>query len=330
MNNNFPPPQRPRRLQQNPQSPPVFAPVNVIMGLLDQSKKRYQTVSEMIRKVDELVRLEDQGFRQLDLEASQMAQLMMQQSGEADPNLHRLGESLQAAKRAGALVRQNLGQARADLEGQVEVEKFLHGELMRWLRGQKPIQMPEPVNGNAPAIAPPPPVQHAQLAQGQAPAQRPQQPVPGQMLPQQPSYFTQTPYGPDPNAAQNAPLPQGGVPNHMFGPYPGQPIGPAYAPAPAVPESLPVTQLPVQRVPIDPHQMQVMPPPPQPQYYPSAEAARAAIPGPPPPVVQTPPVVQYQSAEAAKNVIDASHANNVPIASVPQVNANGQVQKPVS
>lgn len=323
--NNFPP-NRPRRPQQ--QNPNQFAPANVIMALVNQSRNRYEAVGEMLTK-------QDAGFRQLDLEANTIGQLMMQEGGQADPRLHALAASLQAAKRAGAIVRDHLRE-------QLECEKFLQAELIRWLRGQRPIDMAAPQSGNAPPVTPPSQPQPQQLAQGQVPQQQ-QAPQQQQQAPQPPSIFTQTPFGPDPlapqthPAGQNAPaasMPQqhaapppfgfqqmnpnaqGGIPNHMFGPWPGQPLVP-FAPAPP-PESLPVTQLPVQQMPLDPNQQTAMPAPIQTQHYGSPEAARVAIPGPPPPPVAVPPVVQYASPEAAKNVIDASHANNVPVASVQQ------------
>lgn len=315
---NFPPQRRqPRPQQQNPNQ---FAPANVLMALLDQSRKRYAAIAAMIQN-------EDQGFRQLDLDCSTMAQIMMDNGGQANPDLHRLAEQLQETKRAGMM-------ARVNLEGQLECEKFLQGQIVRWLQGKRAVQMAVTATqaGQGGGGAPAPQMNGAspmpQLQQGPVPQQAApqngnpyaspafQQHAPGQVPPQAPA--------PYPQQQQVAPQ---GQPAYMFGPFPGQANVP-FQPAPV--ESLPVTQLPVQHVPIDQGQLQpqVMPPPIPAQQYASPEAARAAIPGPPPPVVAQPPVVQFINPEAAKAAVEQSHANNIPASGVPQ--ANGSSPKPIA
>ena len=123
---NFPPPARRRGKVPQHQE---FAPVNVVLALIGQSKRRCVTYGEMMEK-------QSAGLIQLQMECQQMAGLIRH-----DPQgLNRLAISLHAARSA-------LEKNKLHLEEQIQVELFLQGEFQRWLNGEPPTEFAPPPPG---------------------------------------------------------------------------------------------------------------------------------------------------------------------------------------
>lgn len=143
---NQPPPRRPRKpLREREQQ---FAPVNVVMALIGQSRRRCAAYAEMMEK-------QGMGLVQLQMECQQMAGVI-----RSDPQgLNRLAISLHAARAA-------LEKNKAHLEEQIQVELFLQGEFERWLRGEPPIDFAPPPPGMMRQHVPPQMMPFPQLATG--------------------------------------------------------------------------------------------------------------------------------------------------------------------
>lgn len=126
MNQGFPPARRrgPKNQQQQD-----FAPVNVVMALLSQSRRRVVTFADMVEK-------QGMGLVQLKMECQQMAGLLRR-----DPQgLNRLAIWLQAA---GVRLEKN----KLHIEEQIQFELFLQGEFQRWLSGEPPSDFASPPPG---------------------------------------------------------------------------------------------------------------------------------------------------------------------------------------
>lgn len=143
---NQPPPRRQRKpLREREQQ---FAPVNVVMALIGQSRRRCAAYAEMMEK-------QGMGLVQLHMECQQMAGVI-----RSDPQgLNRLAISLHAARAA-------LEKNKAHLEEQIQVELFLQGEFERWLRGEPPIDFAPPPPGMTRQHVPPQMMPFPQLATG--------------------------------------------------------------------------------------------------------------------------------------------------------------------
>ena len=119
MNRTRPPARRPYGPAQH------YAPAEVLLGLIRQSENRYVTYRELLRR-------QDDGFGQLQIDAQNLAIALAPQGPEATM---RLGTSLDAALTAAAT-------NKALLEQACLAELHLQGELKRWLTGQPPAGPP--------------------------------------------------------------------------------------------------------------------------------------------------------------------------------------------
>ena len=105
--------------------PEHYAPAEVLLGLIRQSENRYATYRDLLRR-------QDDGFGQLQIDAQNLAIALAPQGPEATM---RLGTSLDAALTAAAT-------NKALLEQACLAELHLQGELKRWLTGQPPLGAP--------------------------------------------------------------------------------------------------------------------------------------------------------------------------------------------
>lgn len=180
------PPSR-RRGNRNP-SPQEYAPVNVIMALIGQSRRRCVTITEMLQK-------QGAGLVQLHMECQQMAGLIRN-----DPqSLNRLGISLNAA-------RSTLEKNKQALEEQIQAELFLQGEFQRWLNGEPPTDFAPPPPGMVRHENAPPALGYAVPAQLPQRAQQPgmtRDGVPPTMQHQGPQH-----QGPPGQPRMRSPMPQ--------------------------------------------------------------------------------------------------------------------------
>jgi hypothetical protein len=228
----FPPPQQPQQPRRGGDGRAAkmqqqVVPTGHLMQMLHETKQRYDDVSEMLRR-------HDNGYRRLAFEVQQTTNRLGQRPAthdaqgnpiptiqlpdgrQIDARLYRLHVSLQASLRAGAMVK-------VHLEQQLEVDRFVHGELERFVSGQPPTDfqgpqsnVPQPsVPGQAPILTPqtqpapqlmPPQLAYPQFAQPQQQYAQQQQPQQMQQ-PQQQMPVVQLPSG------QLVPLAPGQMPS---------------------------------------------------------------------------------------------------------------------
>lgn len=150
MNQGYPPPPAQPRQQRPPQTQPQhgMVPAKVVMGLVDQCKRFYHEVGQSKSQSEEHIRKIDAAMRHLELDAGQLATMMVQEKQqyqadqaaqvELDRGIHHLAVWLQAAFAVAAMERERFVNVVRDQEEALNVVKFFQGELMRWLRGQAP------------------------------------------------------------------------------------------------------------------------------------------------------------------------------------------------
>jgi hypothetical protein len=162
------PRQRRHAASQEQQPGDPLAPKNVIGGLVQQSRNRYQQFGEMITLLGQMMHNIERGAQQLELDCSQMAVTMVSPDGtQVDPNLHRLASSLQASLRGLDITMRDIGAIRQHLNQHLGVERAVQGDFHRWLRGQMPTM---PVGPQPPGAIPLAGQQAPQLGAGAPPA----------------------------------------------------------------------------------------------------------------------------------------------------------------
>lgn len=124
MNQGFP--KQPRRMRADELR--QFTPAHIITAFIGASRKRYADVVAMMQNIE-------RSIRDLDLETNQFSAMMQTRNAQGDiaidQGMHYLSIWVSGTK-------QYLALAYAHLNEQLEAEKFVQGEMHRWLRGQLP------------------------------------------------------------------------------------------------------------------------------------------------------------------------------------------------
>lgn len=229
---------RPRQPYRGGPPPQHYAPAEVLLGLIRQSENRYATYRELLRR-------QDDGFGQLQIDAQNLAIALAPHGPDATL---RLGASLDAALSAAATNKMLLEQA-------CYAELHLQGELKRWLTGQPPAgpapspwgrEMYGPVPGAGGWYADPQAPQAPQMGQGGYFPQGQQDPQPEGYPAQQPMQPQQPSVPPlvdlrDPKAAAEFMKRAQAMPQQMQQPMPQQTQQPVQAMPQAQSAAVPVT-----------------------------------------------------------------------------------------